>query len=292
MSLEILNKPIYCIVQDKGRFNYSHLGVCVAGVMDEYSFYMANKLLSNEKNTNILEINFSNVLFKVNKDTSIAITGAICEFFINEKLQKTWRTYKVFKGDIIKIGKFISGQRVYLSVKNGFDVASERYGLSSNKLNKGDILKFNEALQINNRAIKEKYIPRYNDKLELRVVLSYQEEYFKEDEKDKFFNSQYIVSNEISRMGYKLKGESINCTIDGIISEAIAFGSIQIPKDGQPIILLKERQTIGGYPKIGVVIDVDCFKLSQAKPNTKITFKQISFKQASDISKEFYLNVI
>jgi allophanate hydrolase subunit 2 len=89
-------------------------------------------------------------------------------------------------------------------------------------------------------------------------------------------------------MACKLSGEAIKCDINGIISEGIAFGSIQIPNDGQPIVLLKDRQTIGGYPKIGVVLGLDCFKLSQAKANTKIRFEEISYEEAIQRSKEFY----
>jgi allophanate hydrolase subunit 2 len=88
-------------------------------------------------------------------------------------------------------------------------------------------------------------------------------------------------------MGYKLEGEPIKSTLNGIISEGICFGSIQIPPDGKPIVLLKEHQTIGGYPKIGVVLDLDCYKLAQAKPGTKISFKKISFDEATKIKKNF-----
>lgn len=89
-------------------------------------------------------------------------------------------------------------------------------------------------------------------------------------------------------MGCKLSGEAIKCDINGIISEGIAFGSIQIPSDGQPIVLLKDRQTIGGYPKIGTVLSIDCFKLSQAKVNTKIRFEEISYEKAVEEVKNFY----
>ena len=89
-------------------------------------------------------------------------------------------------------------------------------------------------------------------------------------------------------MACKLDGNPINCNIDGIISEGISYGTIQIPKDGKPIILLKERQTIGGYPKIGTVLNIDCFKLSQAKLNTKIKFKEIPYDEALKKMKEFY----
>jgi biotin-dependent carboxylase-like uncharacterized protein len=286
--MKIIDKPIYCIVQDKGNFHHTHLGISVSGVMDEFAYNIANMLLGNKADTNILEINFANISFKIQKDTTIAITGAKCEFYINGILKNSWQTYHLKKDDLIKIGKFISGLRVYLSVKGGFIVDKEPWGLSNEKLKQGDILDYQQSNKVfMSKRLKKRYIPEYTNQLTLRVILSYQEKDFSQQQKKIFFSSTYTVSTEISRMGYKLKGDKISCDIDGIISEGIAFGSIQIPKDGLPIILLKDRQTIGGYPKIGVVLDIDCYKLSQAKPNTKIIFKQISLKEATNKSNLF-----
>ncbi len=287
MSLEVLNNPIFTTLQDKGRFNYSHLGVCVSGVMDEYSYNIAHQLLNNPQNTNILEIYFGNISFLSKADTTISITGAICEFHINDTVFNTWQTIKIKKGDIVKIGKILTGRIVYLAVKNGFNLEVDK--VDTIKFKKGDILPFSSDKCNINKRLKSDLIPIYNDKLTLRVILSYQENDFLQKEKDKFFNTQYLVSNESNRMGYKVNGEVIQCQNDSIISEAIAFGSIQIPPDGQPIILLKDRQTIGGYPKIGVVLDVDCFKLSQMQPNTQVNFKEISFEEALKISKKFFI---
>ncbi len=299
MSLEVINSPIFVTIQDKGRFFYSHIGVTSSGVMDEYAYYIANMLLGNSYNENILEIAFSNFQLKANCNTQIVITGAICEVFINEKPNFCWQTINIKAGDIIKIGKILSGSKVYLGVKDGFKIPKEfgSYsttikeklgGLKADKLLKGDILPIYESLTYHNARLKECYIPKYEDYLELRVILSYQMEFFDKKQIDKFFSSEFTVTNEFNRMGCKLSGDSIKCNINGIISEGISFGAIQIPSDGQPIILLKERQTIGGYPKIGSVLSIDCFKLSQAKPNTKIKFKQINIVEAQKKLKEFY----
>ncbi|MDZ7907575.1 MAG: hypothetical protein U5N10_04710 [Gemmobacter sp.] len=146
---------------------------------------------------------------------------------------------------------------------------------------------------MNNIHLKKIHL-KYEDELTLRVIFSYQENHFSkqapppppppppEKKSKKFLNSTYLVTNDFNRMACKLSGEAIKCDINGIISEGIAFGSIQIPSDGQPIVLLKDRQTIGGYPKIGVVLSIDCFKLSQARANTKIRFEEISY-----IKKQF-----
>ena len=303
MSLELINNPFFVTLQDRGRFSYAHLGVTNSGVMDEYSYFIANKLLGNSLETNILEIGCSNVVFKVNKNTTLCLTGANCKFFINDELKELWQNYEVKKNDIIKIGKILSGNWIYLGVCSGFSIKKEfgsnsttqkenLGGLNGNSLKKGDILAFHKSKKINKKFLKKEFIPKYEDELTLRVLLSYQYENFSKEEIKKFFSSTYLVTKDFNRMGCKLQGNSIKCDINGIISEGIAFGSIQIPKDGQPIVLLKERQTIGGYPKIGTVLNIDCFKLAQAKIGTKIRFQELSYENALEKSKKFYSSML
>ena len=280
--IEIINSPILALTQNKGDYTKTYLGISPSGAMDEYAYHIANNLLSNTQNTTLIEINFSNFCFISYTNTTIAITGAKCEFFINETPQNTWQTFNIKKGDKIEIKKILQGQRVYIAIKDGFNTENNK------TLKKKDILSCNNSKPIYKRKLKERYIPKYGKKIELRVSLSYQSDKFNNQEKNKFFSTQYEVSSSINRMGYKLLGEPIKCDIDNLISEGIAFGSIQIPQNGLPIILLKERQTIGGYPKIGVVLDVDCFKLSQARIGDKIFFKEISIQEAWDISRRFY----
>lgn len=299
MSLQILNPSYFTTIQDRGRFGFSHIGVTNSGVMDEFSYLILNKLLRNKIDENVLEISFSNFEVKILANTQIAITGAYCDFYINGILKKTWQTYNVKVGDILKIGKFKSGAKVYLGVKNGFKINKEfgsnsttikenLGGIDGGFLSKDDILKFDEYFDFNNYKIKEEFLPKYEDSLTLRVMLSYQNEYFEKEEIEKFFSSTFTITNDFNRMACKLEGERISCKIDGIISEAIAFGSIQIPSDGKPIILLKDRQTIGGYPKIGVVLASDCFKLVQLKANCKIRFELIDFDEALIQIQKFY----
>lgn len=122
-GLIIQKASVFTLVQDLGRYSFTHLGVSPSGVLDEYSSLWANRLLDNDLNTNLLEIAFSNVELKSTVDTTIAITGAFCEFFINTEIKETWKSYNIKAGgDSIKIGKFTSGNRVYLAVKNGFDI--------------------------------------------------------------------------------------------------------------------------------------------------------------------------
>ncbi|MGM0519338.1 MAG: biotin-dependent carboxyltransferase family protein [Campylobacterota bacterium] len=299
MSFKILNEPIFATIQDRGRFGFTNIGVTNSGVMDEYAYLSANLLLNNSLDTNIIEIAFSNVILKALKPTKIAITGAKCDFFINDIKKNIWQTYSIKKDDILKIGKITNGVRVYLAIKDGFNIKKEFKsnattikeslgGLDGSKLKKNQILPYDSYTSPHNARFKKELIPRYKESLELRVVLCYQDNYFSKEQKKRFFNSTYEVTNEFNRMGCKLKGEPIRCDIEEIVSEGISFGAIQIPSDGQPIILLKDRQTIGGYPKIGAVLGVDCFKLAQAKPNTKVSFKAISLQEAQKLTKKFY----
>lgn len=300
MSLELLNSTFFVTIQDKGRFGYSHIGVTNSGAMDEYAYFIVNRLLKNSLDTNVLEIGCSNVIFKFHKNTKIALCGADSEIYLNNEKKELWKSFDVKKNDILKIEKILHGNWLYLGVFGGFNIKKEFDsnsvtikenfgGLDGNILKKGVTLPFFKYKKFCNSFLKKEYIPNYKSELILRVIFSYQEKDFKKEEKEKFLNTDYFITKDFNRMAFKLKGEPIKCDKDGIISEGIAFGSIQIPKDGQPIILLKERQTIGGYPKIGVVLGIDCFKLSQAKFNTKIRFEEISYEEALKITRNFYL---
>lgn len=298
MSLEILNQPIFALLQDKGRFSYMSIGVTNSGVMDEYAFYTLNMLLENEANTNVIELSLAGMECVVHAPTHLALTGATCQFFINNEPCQMWRRYAVNKGDVIKITTLLEGSRVYLGVKGGFLVEKEfgsnattlkehLGGLDGERLKKGDVLSFKPfSNNTYTTKLKEAFIPSYNNTLELRMTLGFQEEFF--ENKEAFFENTYTISNDFNRMGCKLKGTPLKCHLDGIISEGICFGAVQVPPDGEPIILLKDRQTIGGYAKIGTVLAIDCFKLAQAKPNTKVRFKAISQQEAQAKLKAFY----
>lgn len=299
-GFEIIKSGLFTLLQDKGRFGLTHLGVTNSGCMDEYAAFMAQKLLQNPMETNILEITFGTVELRATSNTNIVTTGALCEFFINDEVKQNWQTYKIKMGDIVKIGKILKGQRVYLAVRGGFDIKKEfgsnsttikeeLGGLNGKALKNNDFLPYKEDISLFSYKLKSKYLPTYDEEiLTLRVVLSYQEESFSQEQKEKFFNNIYTITNDFNRMACKLNGEKIVSSLDGIISEGISFGAIQIPKDGQPIVLLKERQTIGGYPKIGSVLSIDCFKLAQRKINSKIRFEKIDIIEAQKKLKGFY----
>jgi len=300
MGFEVIKSGIFTLLQDRGRFGLTHLGVSNSGVMDEYASLMAHKILSNSLEDNLLVVVFGNIELKAHGNTVMSVTGAKCEFFVNDVPLATWENFKINSGDTIKIGKILEGQRVYLAVKHGFDIEKEFFsnsttvkeelgGINGTQLKKGEFLPYKSSENFINNRLKQDFVPSYNDEvLTLRVVLGYQEDNFSQEEKNKFFSSIYEVTADFNRMACRLKGEVIHSDLEGIISEGICFGAIQIPKNGQPIILLKERQTIGGYPKIGSVLSIDCFKLAQRKVGSKIRFENIDIQTAQNKVKEFY----
>jgi len=300
MGFEVIKSGIFTLLQDRGRFGLTHLGVSNSGVMDEYASLMAHKMLSNSLEDNLLVVVFGNIELKAHGNTVMCVTGAKCELFLNDIPLSTWKNFKVNSGDSIKIGKILEGQRVYLAVKNGFDIKKEFLsnsttvkeelgGINGKQLKKGEFLPYKSTRSFVNNRLKQEFIPSYIEEvLTLRVVLGYQEENFSQDEKNKFFSSTYEVTADFNRMACRLKGEAIHSNLEGIISEGICFGAIQIPKNGQPIVLLKERQTIGGYPKIGSVLSIDCFKLAQRKVGSKIRFENIDIEIAQNKVRDFY----
>ncbi len=293
-SFKIIKAGIMTLIQDLGRFEYSNIGITSSGASDEYAYNMANLLLDNTYGTNALEISFSSLKMQALGDTIISITGANLSFYINDIFCKPWSTYKIKKGDILHFTKKVSGQKAYLAVKDGFILEKELGSYSTNiKEGLGLVLKENMNLSYNKntflytKRLKAQYIPSYENTLTLRVVLAYQINDFPKETIQTFFNSSFSLSNESNLMGAKCEGPLIHTNKEELISEGIAYGSIQIPNDGKPIILLKQRQTIGGYPKIGSVLSLDCFKLSQAKSKTKIVFEEISVKKAQKKVKNF-----
>jgi biotin-dependent carboxylase-like uncharacterized protein len=292
-SLKILKSGLFSTIQDQGRRGFMHLGVTQSGAMDMYAYRWGQKLLGNERQ-NALEI-MVGLRLEVLGDTMISVCGADLGFEINGVRKAIWQSFFVQKGDVLDFPQRISGQRAYLSVKEGFAL-KKTYGSYATTLKevigfvlkKGDALDYQAFKRSTITRVQKSYIPNYTTPLTLRLLLSYQHSYFSQEAQEKFFASEYEISIESNRMGAKLKGNSIIPRKGGIISEGIAFGSVQIPSDGQPILLLNERQTIGGYPKIGVVLAEDCYRFSQLSVGDKVRFEKVDFDEVRVEMLKFY----
>lgn len=288
---EVLNEGIIATFQDRGRFGYDDMGVSNSGASDELSYHLANRLLNNPLNSITIELTIGKLKLKALQNTRVSITGANTRAKLNGQILKNWSCFPVKKDDILEFGYAIDGQLTYIAVEGGFETKKILGSASVSRyigspIKKGDVLKANPSQNRQKAFFSPSVVPTLGyKKLELRFVKGYQYKWF---DMKKFTTSNFKVSNRYNKMGYQLSGDKIIPKHNTLISEAIAFGAIQITQTGQPIVLLKDRQTIGGYPKIGSVLPMDCFKLSQCGANTKITFKEISVKKALNLTKDFY----
>lgn len=294
MSLNILRTGPMALLQDKGRFGYQSIGVTPGGPMDEHAFDWANKLLNNDPNATQIEITLGQFSCTFKSDTIIALAGADMGAMLNGNPVNSWQTYAIKAGDKLSMKFAKSGLRSYLAVLGGFQVETVlgssatvvRDGLGGNYGNgaalQADVevqyfpLTEIQSISANkfppHKKVPDRFIPAYERHVEIGVIPSYQFDEFSKEERQRFFSSIYTVSPNIDRMGYRLSGEPIQCERSNLISEGIALGAIQIPSDGQPIVLMRDRQTIGGYPKIGCVIHADISRLAQCLPGYTVQF--------------------
>lgn len=298
MSFDVVKPGLLALLQDKGRQGFQHLGVTSGGPMDEQAFYLANKLLNNQPKAAQIEITFGMLSLRAHADCVVALTGADLGASINGEPIEPWHRYKLQSGDLLDFGSPVKGLRAYLAVVGGFiveptlgscaTVARENLGGldgKGSKLRAGDILNFDQDAQLLsldslNWSIPNVMIPDYTKPLDLGVILGYQHESFSCVEMSKLFSTDYKVTQNIDRMGYRLSGSAIKSSLNGVISEGIACGAIQIPADGQPIVLMKDRQTIGGYPKVGCLTALGVGRLSQTGPGSVVRFHPIDIAQA------------
>jgi len=297
---EVLRSGISTTFQDKGRFGMQHLGVAPSGCMDYKSFLIANSLVLNNENEGVLEFAYQGPLLKLIKGkTKFAITGNVLFQIINSKNEtingECNRSYDLDEGDQIDILATRQSTYGYLSVEGGFDVTPFCNSISTLvRANIGS----NEGKKINvknkiplkkNREDKNNYTANvsYEGKNIIRVLKGPQFDYFSESSKKEFFSKEYKISNLTDRMGMRLEGAVMkNIVSTNIRSEGITKGAIQVPADGQPIILLTDYPTIGGYPKIANVTSVDYNLLIQKTPGEKIFFELIKLPKAEQLYKE------
>ena len=282
-GLKILKAGPLTLVQDSGRKNQMHSGISQGGACDTHAFFWANHLLSNEKNSAALEITFGPFEAEFLQASLISISGADLNCTINNKPVNNWSSHKIQAGDVIRMSPGNNGIRAYLGIKGGlqtkhyFGSRSEipRENLFPLQTTRGAVLPFNETNPEKYRLTftPERFLPDYRDELSLRILPAYQYEQFDQEALIRFVNHHYCISKSSDRMGYRLSGEEISWGHGNIISEGIALGSVQIPPDGQPIVLLNDRQSVGGYPKIGCVCQKDCAQLSQRQTGQKIYFE-------------------
>ena len=288
------------MLQDSGRYGLHSMGLTTGGPLDRNAFRWANLLCENTQDSACIEVTVGGLVLESTVKTTVAITGANIPLLINKKPAPLWQSHSINPGDKIELGFARSGSRAYLAVAGGFQaepvfnsVATvPREGLGGlhadgSALKTGDILPCEPSHNTHLWQLPKKLRADYSSNSAcLRVVSGYQQEHFSETQQQLFFSSPYQITKYSDRMGYRLEGASIIPAIEGILSEGICLGAVQLPPDGQPIVLLNDRQTMGGYPKIGSVLSVDIGKLAQLSVGGTVRFESISIDQAQSLLAE------
>jgi len=284
-TITVIKPGQQSLLQDFGRFGLAHFGITQGGPVDDYAYSWANHLLGNTINSPTIEITLGQAEFQVNHHCEMAIAGGDLNAKLDGVPLSNWSTFSARQGQVLSFGLPKNGLRSYLAIKGGFEISPElgscatvtRDGLGGlnqgSKLNVGDELSFSSHLVTKKPTqMTFRYKPDYDLTLELRVIEGYQVNHFSQEQLDNFYAKEFEVSQFIDRMGYRLCGNRIQPPQQEFLSEGIALGAIQIPPNGEPIILLNDRQTIGGYPKLGCVARIDLPRLAQAKPGQKVRF--------------------
>ena len=299
---KILRAGINTTFQDGGRKNLYHIGIPFSGAMDNRNYLMANKLVGNNLKLPVIEFAYQGPLIEyLGEKINIAITGNV-NFTIKRKNEEIngicYQTFELKSGDkldIISTNKSIYG---YLAVGGEFDLKYQWSSCSTNtraKIGANDGKKLDVNQKINLLKINKNFISKkinyVNTRIQnIRVIKGTNFDYFSKKGKDIFFGKEFTISKLSDRMGMRLEGPKIENIVDtNIKSEGLLKGVIQVPADGNPIIMLSDHGTIGGYPKIGVVISADYDKLVQLIPGTRIKFEEIELSSAESLFKLYEL---
>jgi biotin-dependent carboxylase-like uncharacterized protein len=286
-------------VQDLGRFAFLDRGVPLSGALDHFACRVANLLVGNPEDAAVLEITVMGPTLEVLAPADVALTGADMEMTINREPIRGWRSARVKPGDIIRIPSAASGCRACLAVTGGIDVPpmmgsrstfvrAKIGGVKGRELIKGDILSRGAGGLLDRpRELPDEWIPRYTREILLRAVPGPQDDAFRGGI-TAFFSASYEVTQQADRMGCRLQGPAVHRdqeSPESIVTEPTMPGNVQIPADGQPIILLVE-QTSGGYAKIATVITADLPNVAQALPGNTVRFELVTLEAAHCLYRE------
>lgn len=299
MNIDVIKPGAMSTFQDLGRAGHQHLGIPVNGVMDERAHRIANARAGNPAACATLEITLMGPTLKFSQATVIAISGADLDAQVNGMSVPLDTAIAIMAGSELSFGKRRSGLRAYLAVRGGFAVdatmgSASTYtrggygGHAGRPLKKGDVLTTHASGDLG--AARLRCGAAFADDVALpadaplRMLAGREWLHFSEHARQTLVSTPYKVAPQSDRMGYRLEGEAL--TLDKpleVPSEAVGFGTIQVPADGQPIVLMADRQTTGGYPKIGHICAVDLPRLAQKMPGEILRLALIDLDTAQQL---------
>lgn len=293
MAIKIKQPGLFTTVQDEGRIGFQNLGFSIAGALDQYAFKIGQQLIGN--NGPALECTIMGPTIEFKDNNTFVITGAPFNAQLNESSVPHQTVVKANKGDILKLNNVIDGARCYILFGKPLDIPkiansyathtrSQVGGFNGRTLKSGDYINCIEN-EYSNHTLGHSFNGQLNldEQVTIHIVEGPQIDAFSASAQSELTANTFTISDSSDRMGYRLKGPTISPENSAdIISEPVALGSIQVPNDGNPIILLNDKQTVGGYTKIANVCQADLNTLAQLKPGNKIQFKWITIEEATD----------
>ena len=299
---EILRPGTNSSIQDKGRTNLYHIGITISGAMDQRIFSISNALVNNNLNEGVIEFAYQGPLLQLkNGSANFVITGNVV-FNILRKNSiseegKCFQSYLLEKEDQIDIIYTKDSVFGYLAIEGGFKIEKvwDSYSVNTKAKigpNNGEKFSAGEKIYIKksevNNFIKKKIEYKNSVEATIRTTKGTNFDYFSKEAKNKFFNEEYQVTNLSDRMGMRLEGPKLeNIVNTNIKSEGLVKGVVQVPADGNPIIMFSDHGSIGGYPKIAVVITADHDKAAQLAPGSRIKFKEVNLDEAESLFKTY-----
>ncbi len=283
-------------VQDLGRRGFGRYGVPPSGALDGFALRVANRLVGNPEGEAGLELTLPGFRARLLADLAVAVTGADLKAHCDGEPLPPWQCRVLRRGQVLALRGYGSGCRAYVALGGGIDVppvmgskatnlGTGFGGFEGRALGKGDILKVTSPqahLPCHGRTLPAEAIPVYTRSIRLKVIPGPQDRDFAAAVRRRFYRETYRVRPASDRAGIRLSGPLLECQAslpESIISEGVVPGAVQVPGDGQPIIILNETVT-GGYRKIATVIAADLFRLAQLKPGDQVRFCPVSLEAA------------
>lgn len=301
MGFNVIKPGLLSTLQDEGRFGYRKYGVIASGPMDFFAHRTANLLVGNRADAAVLEITLHGPVLAAQTDMLLALCGADMEADVDGRPVLPWQPFLIRKGETLHVHYAVRGCRAYLAVHGGFAASTvmgsqSTYlraalgGYAGRALQTGDELSLSDAWQVSmhkppSGCVSAFIRPSYEDNPVVSVVMGKEAGRFTEAAKVKFFARHFTVTPQSDRMGYRLEGEVLSLAAGSsheMISEAVSPGAIQVPPDGNPILLMADCQTTGGYPRIAQVITAHLPLVAQMKPGCTLRFREVSLREAQE----------
>jgi biotin-dependent carboxylase-like uncharacterized protein len=298
MAIRVKNPGMFSTIQDFGRYGYTHLGISIVGAADRLSLRIANLLVGNEENAPALEMTLLGATLEFEERRIVALAGADCDAKIGTSPVRPGEAVEVPAAGVLKCGGMKTGARSYLAVQGGLDVPcvmgstatdvrGQFGGFQGRRLKAGDLLPVRDGRGSRVRRLKAGILEAFARHDIVRLTRGAQREWFGPEAFEILFSCPYAISDQSDRTGLRLKGQPLRPHEQSqLLTDGIPLGGMQVPQDGQPIILFVDQQTTGGYPKIANVIMADMHHVGQLRPHEQVRFQEVSIPEAVTLLKQ------